>query len=268
MTRDAERWRWVLRAGLTLAQNVGLAGIEGVSHGFSSKGSGDAEFDLGDGAPDRDRRLRLLERALSLAPGSVRLLRQVHGSRIVEGDDPTEPTAADGIVARRGAVPPRSPAVRVADCVPVLLGDAERGRAVAAVHAGWRGTAQAVARRAVEALAELGVPPRALRAAVGPAVGPCCYEVGADVLQAVAAAVPDPREVAVFPPGAAKPRLDLPGANAAQLRAAGLRPEAVEIAPWCTVCAADLFFSHRRDGPAAGRMVACVGFDGAPPGSP
>ena len=127
---------------------------------------------------------------------------------------------------------------------------------MAAAHAGWRGTAAGVAARAVEALAARGSRPEDLVAALGPAVGACCYEVGEELREAFG-----PSGAAFFRPGTrGRPHLDVRAANVRQLLDAGLRPDAVHHVADCTRCRADLYHSYRRDGRAAGRMISFVGF--------
>jgi YfiH family protein len=133
-----------------------------------------------------------------------------------------------------------------ADCATIALFDPV-ARAIAAVHAGWRGACAGAAGEAVRLLAaRLGAEPARLFAAIGPAIGPCCYEVGNDVLAAArtrpggaAAIFSDPRGA----PG--KGRLDLAALVRADLCAAGVRAESIEEARLCTRCRRDLFFSHR-----------------------
>jgi hypothetical protein len=196
------------------------------------------------------------------------LLRQVHGARVLEveriaavGGGGLE---ADAVVAHAAAGPRGlAPAVRWADCVPVLLAEQD-GRAVAAVHSGWRGTAARVVPRAVARLAERGVAPEALVAAIGPSIGPCCYEVGDEVADAVARASGGmTARVVSGRPG--RRRLDLREAIRLQLEGEGVGAGSIHVAPWCTACSADLFFSYRRQGAAAGRQMACIGW---PPGGP
>lgn len=169
---------------------------------------------------------------------------QVHGARLVRvgearagaGWSSPEPVAgADGLVATRRGLPL---AVLTADCLPIALVSPSEGRVVA-VHAGWRGLAAGILDHAVSAFGR----PGGVRAAIGPAIGPCHYEVGEDVALAVAAgseagAVTDRRDGRLF--------LDLPGTAARVLRRAGIRH--ADRAEECTACEADRFFSHRRDG--------------------
>ena len=147
-------------------------------------------------------------------------------------------------------------AVRTADCVPILLAG-PGGRWVAAVHAGWRGTAGGIATKVVMELAKLGVPPIEWRAAIGPAIGRCCYEVSAEVAEQVArTSGADPSIPAEAPD---KRYLDLQEANRLQLAWSGLREDRIHVAPFCTSCRPDLFFSYRREGAAAGRQMALIG---------
>jgi hypothetical protein len=140
--------------------------------------------------------------------------------------------------------------IRTADCVPILLADPSTG-AVAAVHAGWRGTAQGIAASAVRSLvAEWRVDPRNLRAAIGPSIGSCCYEVGAEVAQRFGIRTSDPVH------------LDLPAINEMQLRAAGVSN--IWKSGACTFCAIKdegyRFHSFRREREAAGRMLSFIGW--------
>ncbi len=146
-------------------------------------------------------------------------------------------------------------AMHCADCVPVLLADPVHS-AVAAVHAGWRGTAAGAAAATVAAMTRsCGSRPADLVVAIGPAIGPCCYEVDAPVFERFAAW---PWRAQVFtssPSG--RWMLDLWAANHRQLVEAGVRPDAVTVAGLCSAHLPALFFSHRRDG-TTGRMAAHI----------
>jgi YfiH family protein len=139
--------------------------------------------------------------------------------------------------------------VRVADCVPVLVGDEETG-SVAALHAGWRGVVAGVVPAGVQRLLD-GRPPRALVAAIGPCIGPCCFEVGLEVAEAVGHAVRREEE-------RGKAFVDLRAAVRAQLRALGLDDARIEDVPGCTRHEAERFHSFRRDGKDSGRMLAAI----------
>ena len=140
-------------------------------------------------------------------------------------------------------------AVRTADCIPVLLVDT-RLRAVAAVHAGWRGTVQRISALTVDAMiSRFGSRPQDLTAAIGPGIGPCCYEVGEEV----AAQFPERADLQ------GRTRVDLPEANRRQLIAAGLSPERIYKAGLCTCCSGEEFYSWRREHSRSGRMIAAAG---------
>jgi YfiH family protein len=176
-------------------------------------------------------------------------VRQVHGSRVIRAGAPVEPSAeADAVVTTAPGV---AACVSVADCVPILLADPGSG-AVAAVHAGWRGTIARIGAEAVRALEALGAAPERLLAAVGPSIGPCCYEVSSDLAERFRA------EVGPVVTGGGAPRLDLWAANRLVLEAAGLLPDRIELLRRCTSCERELFFSHRRDAGQTGRQVAFI----------
>lgn len=136
-------------------------------------------------------------------------------------------------------------AVKTADCIPLLLVD-EANRAVAAVHAGWRGTAAQIARRAVEAMrARFGTAPERLHAALGPGIGKCCFEVGPEVAEQFGRA--------------GRAHIDLAEENRRRLFEAGVTPVRLYASNLCTVCGAGEFHSFRRDREHAGRMHSFVG---------
>lgn len=177
------------------------------------------------------------------------LLKQVHSARIVDAGQWREGVEADGLTA---AVAGIRLAVRTADCVPLLLCDPVR-RAVAAVHAGWRGAAQQIAVQAVRALEQrYGSRPQDVLAALGPAIGGCCYEVGPEVAAQFQQWFPERGDLG------RRTRIDLRLALARQLAAAGLHPSRIDVAEACTCCGGPEFHSWRRDGPRAGRMISFI----------
>ena len=151
--------------------------------------------------------------------------------------------------------------VKTADCVPIILGDRRTG-ACAAVHAGWRGTVASILPRAVERMrAEYGTRPEDLCAAIGPAAGACCYEVGDEVIEAFAEKFPHAAHL-FTPTRAGHALVDLHRANREQLLAAGVSNEQIHTAPLCTMCRTDIFFSYRREKALhgrTGRLMAVIG---------
>jgi len=218
----------------------------------------------GDAPPEIPSATAHLARGLATSLGHARLpiarATQVHGRRVVAVRQPIPPgeTALAGegdilVTARPGL----ALAVQTADCVPILLfSDA----GVAAIHAGWRGTVAGAAAEGVRALAgESGGAPAGMLAVIGPAIGACCYEVGGEVAASFAGDF-------LRRGCGGKFRLDLKGANRAQLVAAGVPDEGIEVLPYCTLCGGPELASYRRDGAGAGRMIALVGRLGTGPG--
>jgi YfiH family protein len=201
-----------------------------------------------------------LARALDVRPEHLVGVRQVHGREVhlvhaanQANADGAPQVEADAILCTD---PARAVMVRIADCVPILLADRRR-RVVAAVHAGWRGTAAGVARATVDAVGRLGIPPSDLVAAIGPSAGPCCYQVDRPVHAAFHAAWPT-ASAWFRPDGTDRWRLDLWRANVDQLIEGGLAREHIHQSGLCTVHQPDLFHSHRRDGAGAGRLAAAI----------
>lgn len=249
--------------GVPLLRAPTLQGDEAV-HGFTTRIGGVsaspfATLNLGRGVGDvpeqvEANRRRVME-GLGCAPAAQVEASQVHGREVAvvtRAERGAKIAGVDALVtADRGVVL----AIHVADCVPILLWDPRRG-AVGAVHAGWRGTAAGVAAAAVETMIEIfGTDPRDLRVGMGPAIGPCHYEVDAPVVAAFkswlwAGAV-------LLPAGAGHWRLDLVDANRRMLTALGVPAGQMWVSGLCTACLADLFFSYRRDG-VTGRMGALI----------
>jgi polyphenol oxidase len=187
-------------------------------------------------------------------------VRQVHGAavRVVRAADLAAPVSdADAVITN---VPGLAVAVVAADCVPVLIADPRTG-AVAAVHAGWRGTAANVVGAAVAAMTrEFGVWPDTLVAAIGPSIGACCYEVGEELLAAFTAAGHSSVDLAEWfaRDQAGRLRLDLWQANADLLVGAGVPRAQVHVAGLCTKTHVHVLESFRVDGARAGRMAAII----------
>jgi len=249
---------------------------DGFVNGFSTRLGGVSEMPadaLSLAGFNDDAAENILEnrrRFLKLFPGDWALAGcwQVHGAdiRVVHKREEAKPAEnergdtifCDVIVSDAKGV---LAGVKTADCVPILLGDAATG-AFAAVHAGWRGTLATAVIAAVERLVkEYDVKPDNLRAAIGASAGPCCYEVGSDVIDAFTSKFPDGEKLfTATRPGHAK--VDLLKANRDQLVSSGVRPERIHIAPICTMDRTDLFFSYRKEKSLhgkVGRLMAVVG---------
>lgn len=212
-------------------------------HGFSLRTGSEEDFER--------------EAGFSRPPLTVK---QVHGNRVLrldatedalDGVNKEQKQQADALITD---VPGLAIAVMTADCVPILLEDPVTG-AVAAVHAGWRGTVQRIVMETIERMKrEYGTRPEDLHAAIGPSIGACCYEIGPEVVQELEKL---PGANACLLPGEGeKAFADLRGFNAFQLQALGVA--SIELVGECTRCREDLFYSYRRNGPHAGRMLAAI----------
>ncbi len=148
-------------------------------------------------------------------------------------------------------------AVRTADCVPVLVCDRRR-RAVAAIHAGWRGALAGIVPRTIELMrSRFKVMEADLRISIGPSAGPCCYEVDETVLAPLRNLVPEWKSLVLEDRGT-KAKLDLKALVRRQIQDCGLRQEQVSSVNLCTICHEDLFYSYRREGRVNGTMVSGI----------
>jgi YfiH family protein len=179
----------------------------------------------------------------SKPPEGVVTVHQVHSARVLTSGEAAGRPDADALIT---GTPGVAIGVKTADCVPVLLADPVH-RAVAAVHAGWRGTAASIVQAAIRRMAqEYGTRPEDLHAMIGPSIGACCYEVGPEVAAEFGIRI------------LSRVRLDLWQLNRKQLEAAGLNPANIELLEECTRCDAERYHSYRRDGAAAGRMLSWI----------
>jgi len=212
-------------------------------------------FDVGDdaGAVRENEALALRE----MGAPSLYLPRQVHGAGVtvlgsMPGPGVTRGPEADAVVTGLANV---ALGVLTADCVPILLWDG-KGKAVAAVHAGWRGLASGVIPRTIEELGDFGVLPSDLVARIGPAIGPCCYEVDASFAERFERDVEGGKADLSREEG--RPAINLPLVAERQLISAGLPLGGILDFRRCTSCEKDLFFSHRRKKSPTGRQLSAV----------
>lgn len=227
-----------------------LDSMPGLVHGFTVIGS-DADAAVASAAG---------------RPRPLATLRQVHG-RVVRWIEPGDPLAVgdarpdgDAILTARRDV---ALGVATADCVPILLAD-ERGRLIGAVHAGWRGTVASVLPAALEALRTRGADLERIRVGMGPCIGPCCFEVGDEVVEAIVRADPGGAGAVMRSPGA-RAKVDLALLLRRQALRAGVPDGNIAAASLCTVCRGDLLESYRRSGGRPGRMIAFVAWRSDPP---
>jgi polyphenol oxidase len=283
----ADGWTARTARGLRILQASALAKIPWLVHGFSTRPGGVSELDgekvLNLGFSEWDSKENVLEnrrRFLSVlgAEGlTLVTLRQIHSDvvQLFEAP-PAEPCRGDASATNRASL---LLAVQTADCVPILLVDPKK-RAVAVVHAGWRGTLQRIVTKTIGTMQmQFGTKPADLLAAIGPSIGGCCYEVGTEIAAEFKSQFPSVSDwfdelrtgdepnplqwLSMMPPGH-QPRpknvlLDLRKANCAQLLDAGLRSQSIIVSDLCNACRRDLLFSYRKEGPKSGRLMSVIG---------
>ncbi len=271
---------------LKLLQVPAFSKLPWLIHAFSTSPGGISDLNgervLNLGFTDWDTPANVQEnrRRFQSAAGAPDLsliaLKQIHSAVIHLFDSaPSDPCRGDASITNR---PNLLLTVQTADCVPILLVDPKK-RAIAAIHAGWRGTLVRIAAKTIGAMQmHFGTNPRDLLAAIGPSIGPCCYEVGTEVATQFLSQFPDaptyfdefrtgdePNPIQwlnMMPPGHQPPPkgvlLDLRKANRSQLLVAGLRPQNIHTINLCTACRHDLLFSYRKQGPASGRLMSVI----------
>ena len=304
----------VSRGGLTWIKHPLIGRYSWLVHAFSTRRGGvsrgpSAGLNLGFTVGELHARVRenreSFFRQLGVEHFALASVRQVHSASVYQiwrttsgelecrlcGDNqPEQPGVAqpegDALLTGEAGI---LLSVRTADCLPVLLVDPKH-RAVAAVHAGWRGVLGRLVEKAVgEMRRGYGSEPQSLLAVLGPSIRACCYEVGEDVLEAFQRGFPHADKFfrRVSRPLASRPKrpppsllgvrpprdnpiprpsihLDLVAAAQNQLAAAGLAPAHVAVVDYCTACRTDLFYSYRREGDRTGRMLAVIGMRPVP----
>src|SRR6185437_1817778 len=305
-----DKWKLQAAGGLQVLEAPALTRTNWLVHAFSTRRVGGSQvrapssaktrtsrqqakadghaLNLGFTAGDNRRRVLLNRKQFLQAIGADELslvaIEQMHSDIVYRID------SAGGAVGKHPQgdalltnVPGILLAIQTADCVPILIADMKH-RAVAAIHAGWRGTHLRIAAKALGRMRmEFGTSPQDTVAAIGPSIGPCCYEVGSEVAAAFQSQFPNAREwfdgpfdtlaagendpnwlpwLTMKAPGHQPPpprvQLDLVAANRAILAEAGVPPAQIFQSGFCTSCRTDLFFSYRRER-ITGRMMAVIG---------
>ena len=242
---------------ITFLHSEALDRFPRIVHAFSTRRSERNDFALGAGAASNPlvqmNRIRFVA-SVGVVGWPVLKLKQVHSGivRVMEDTSAAgEAVEGDAAITSLAGV---LLSVQTADCVPILLADLQ-ARAVAAIHAGWRGTAAHIVETTLRELErQYSIAPQDVVAAIGPHIGPCCYEIGDEVVEAIQDSLAIERR-----PEWAKPHLNLAEANRRQLSRAGVPEEQIEISSLCTRCREDLFFSYRRDGTRTGHMLSIIG---------
>lgn len=217
------------------------------AHGFTLRAHGFGGRERG----EADR--AALGEALGLTASAH--MRQVHGTSVIPAPSRAEPPEADGLMTAATGL---GLVVHSADCVPLLFWAARAG-AIAAVHAGWRGTLARIAAEAVSELEEaFDVEPEEIHVALGPAIRSCCFEVGDEVVEAFARSGRDMERIASPGPNGRK-HLDLIEDNKIQLSRAGVEEQRIYDSGRCTSCENERFYSFRREGQGVGRVISMVG---------
>ena len=260
------------RAGVPVLYADGIEAAGGVAHGFSTRLGGVSQgaftsLNLGLTRGDDPEHVRENYRRFLSAVGAsgkaFAMCDQVHGDTVraittadVKGDLYGKlHYEADGMMT---AIPGVALVVFSADCIPVLLYDPVR-RVIAAVHSGWRGTAAGIVTRAVERMGQVyGSRPENILAAIGPGIGPCCFETHEDVPNAMMAAVASPALPFIKIKENGKFSVDLKGINAKRMELAGLDPANIAVCRDCTACMEEKYWSHRRQGTERGSMAAVI----------
>jgi polyphenol oxidase len=303
-SKAASSWKLRSSGGLRILEAPALARLDWLVHGFSTRLGGvselaapgsnartNAQCVLNLGFTDWDSRDNVAENRKrffgAIGVGAMRAvtLRQVHSdiAHHLSASNPApgaDAPSGDALFTRERGV---LLAVQTADCVPILLADTKR-KAIAAIHAGWRGTLQRIAEKTLGRMQmEFGTQPKDVVAALGPGIGRCCYEVGHDVAGQFAAKFAKAREwfegpfdsvasgdndpnwlpwLTMKPPGHAPPpervHLDLIAANRSILMEAGVTAQNISVSGFCTACRTDLLFSYRREH-TTGRLMAAIG---------
>lgn len=254
-----------LKAGAIFYVSSRLLGrFPALAHTFLGRGGGvsrepfsslNCASAVGDRAKDVEKNREIIGKTFGFDPQGLVTVRQVHGENVFLVEKRTkkeyETVEADSIVTHLGGM---AIGVLTADCLPVLLFDPGK-KAIAAVHAGRKGTVKCVVEKTVAVMRrKFGSDPEDILASLGPHIGWCCYGVGEEVASEFKETFGD----CGLHIGAEEVRLDLKAVNLMQLKRAGLREKNIDAVGSCTSCRNDLFFSYRKDGGTTGRQLSFI----------
>ena len=249
-----------------------LSAAGGIAHGFSTRIGGvstgmwdslNLGISRGDNPDHVKENYRRFLSVIGAKGEAVAMCDQVHGNKVLHvttADCKTDPYTKIGLVGDglMTAVPGIALTIFSADCIPVLLFDPKR-RVIAALHAGWRGTAAGVVTAAVTQMIQVyGSNPADILAAIGPGIDQCCFETHEDVPNAMTAALAGNSLPSIHLKENGKFSVDLKGINARRLEMAGLSTDHITVCHECTCCQPDSFWSHRRQGTQRGSMAAVI----------
>ncbi len=207
-------------------------------------------FNVGDAKENVEKNRSRFLKAVGVLPEQIAIPQQRHTATVRTITRPGTYEVCDALVTDTPGI---ALTVTVADCAPVFLFDT-RKKAVACVHAGWRGTEQRIVEKTIEVLVkQFGSNPRDILAWIGPCAGVCCYEVGEDVAKKFDARYLNRRDGKIY--------LNVGKSNEDQLRGAGVPERNTEAIGDCTICGKDLYHSYRRDRDKSGRMMGVVGIN-------
>ena len=262
-------FRFCERGSVRCLECLALSECDFITHAFCTRWGGTSEGKLADlnfGILSGDTEEHLLKNkkilcsAFDIPEQNLVTVNQVHGDRLLIVDEKTQDwqhgkkLEYDGIIS---AIPGVPVGIKTADCVPVFLVDRAR-RVIGAVHAGWKGTSLGIVARAVDAfIKKFASEPADILAAIGPAIGPCCYEVDKTVFHNFDNKQ-DKESFFTKCTEEGKWMLDLPAANRSQLLDAGVPPENIFSADICTSCNRNSFFSHRGERGGTGRQLNVI----------
>lgn len=241
-----------------------LQTVSGLKHAFSTRHAGKSaapldSFNLGRHQASAESKAdALVNRArlcqvLGMDASRLQVPGQVHSSNVAWIEDCQDLAQVDAVATATANTPIL---LSYADCVPIIIACPVK-RAVAVIHAGWRGTTGSIAAQAVKTLVKnCGSKPQNLLAAIGPAIGSCCYPTGAEVAEQLLSTVQDGQDLIRWKDN--QPHPELASINALQLLQSGV--ENIDTCNLCTCCNKHLFFSHRAFNGQTGRQgaIACI----------